>query len=234
MDIKGEVVRRIGRGDRSFTYRCCRLERKGFLNIFSFEVSASQRRHELMDRGHAVVVLPADFTRREVYMVEQPRHLKAFIESGAGAEALAAAREGREGEFTLDAEQVYQLELPAGMIDPGETPAEAASRELREETGLIVSPDALIEAATYYPSLGGSTEHMTAFIANVTDPSAVGDTAGDGNEQITVWKVPFDEAFRQMGPGGRVGTGSAMLLLRELRIMELESQIRVMDADRRR
>jgi ADP-ribose pyrophosphatase len=29
----------------------------------------------------------------------------------------------------------YTLELPSGLVDPGETPAEAASRELVEETG---------------------------------------------------------------------------------------------------
>ncbi len=29
----------------------------------------------------------------------------------------------------------YTLELPSGLIDPGETPAETASRELLEETG---------------------------------------------------------------------------------------------------
>ncbi|MCU1232960.1 MAG: hydrolase [Candidatus Solibacter sp.] len=29
----------------------------------------------------------------------------------------------------------YTLELPSGLIDPGETPTEAASRELLEETG---------------------------------------------------------------------------------------------------
>ena len=29
----------------------------------------------------------------------------------------------------------YTLELPSGLVDPGETPAEAASRELTEETG---------------------------------------------------------------------------------------------------
>src|SRR3954467_948760 len=28
--------------------------------------------------------------------------------------------------------------LPAGAIDPGETPAEAVAREVREETGLVV------------------------------------------------------------------------------------------------
>jgi len=34
-------------------------------------------------------------------------------------------------------------DLPAGAIDPGETPAEAVVREVREETGLIVEPIAI-------------------------------------------------------------------------------------------
>ena len=34
-------------------------------------------------------------------------------------------------------------DLPAGAIDPGETPAQAVVREVREETGLIVEPIAI-------------------------------------------------------------------------------------------
>lgn len=35
----------------------------------------------------------------------------------------------------------YTVELPAGLIDDGETPAEAAVRELHEETGLVAEVD---------------------------------------------------------------------------------------------
>src|SRR6478609_4267417 len=34
-------------------------------------------------------------------------------------------------------------DLPAGAIDPGETPAQAIVREVREETGLLVEPTAV-------------------------------------------------------------------------------------------
>ena len=39
----------------------------------------------------------------------------------------------REFRYTING---YCLEFPAGLIDPGETPVEAAKRQLKEETGL--------------------------------------------------------------------------------------------------
>lgn len=45
--------------------------------------------------------------------------------------------------------------LPAGSIEPGETPAEAAKREVYEETGLHVRPDKLLAV------FGGETFRYT-------------------------------------------------------------------------
>ena len=72
-----EIIRRIGEQPASYGYGDCRLERRGFLSVFSFAIEGDGRR-DLMDRGDAVVILPVDLKRRDVYMVEQPRHVKAL------------------------------------------------------------------------------------------------------------------------------------------------------------
>lgn len=57
----------------------------------------------------------------------------------------------------------YLWELPAGRIDPGETPLRAARRELREETGCIARKwTRLVE---FFPSPGYVEEKMTIFLA---------------------------------------------------------------------
>ncbi len=55
------------------------------------------------------------------------------------------------------------LEAPAGVIDPGETPIEAANRELEEETGFTASR--LVRVGEAYVSPGYSTELITLFLA---------------------------------------------------------------------
>jgi ADP-ribose pyrophosphatase len=54
-------------------------------------------------------------------------------------------------------------ELPAGGLDPGENPLQAARRELIEETGCRARK--WRKLATFYPSPGCLSEKMTIFLA---------------------------------------------------------------------
>lgn len=55
------------------------------------------------------------------------------------------------------------VEVPAGYLDPGETPKEAALRELIEETGYVA--EELIELKTFYQDQGISEAVITCFLA---------------------------------------------------------------------
>ena len=54
-------------------------------------------------------------------------------------------------------------ELPAGRLDPGETPLQAAKRELQEETGYRARR--WRKLISFYPSPGYVSEKMTIFLA---------------------------------------------------------------------
>jgi len=57
----------------------------------------------------------------------------------------------------------YLWELPAGRLDPGETPWQAAKREMVEETGYRAKK--WTKLVTFYPSPGYVAEKMTIFLA---------------------------------------------------------------------
>ncbi len=98
-------------------------------------------------------------------------------------------------QFRLPAGKVL-LEIPAGGIEPGEDPQEAARRELAEE--IQKSPDLLIPLFTAYLAPGYSSELMYGYLAlGLTD--ADGHT--DHDEFVETVPMTFDEAFAAIESG---------------------------------
>lgn len=62
------------------------------------------------------------------------------------------------------------LELPAGTLEPGETPLKAAQRELAEETGFTARSWRRLQR--FYPSPGITSEVMHLFVAHDLMPGS--------------------------------------------------------------
>ena len=80
----------------------------------------------------------------------------------------------------------YLYELPAGIVDPGETIEEAARRELFEETGLKCKSYELILKPSY--SSVGITDETTAVVKMIVEGEITKDNLEE-NEEIEVLKV---------------------------------------------
>jgi ADP-ribose pyrophosphatase len=88
------------------------------------------------------------------------------------------------------------IELPAGLvgdIEAGESVEESARRELEEETGYRA--DRIEALGEFYSSPGMASESFT--LVRATGLTKIGNGGGDGDEDITVHRVPLAdiEAF---------------------------------------
>ena len=125
---------------------------------------------EILERGHAVAVLPYDPVLDAVVMIEQFR---------IGA---------------LNTENAWLLEIIAGMIEEGEEAREVACREAQEEAGCQIL--ALEHMYEYHVSPGGTSERIILFCGQV-DARGLGGIHGlpSEHEDIKVTVMPADDAL---------------------------------------
>ena len=106
--------------------------------------------------------------------------------------------------FTTD---TWGWEVPAGRIDHGETPEEAARRETLEETGW--RPGSLRHLTTYFPHNGTSDATFHLFAAD--DAEHVGEPHDTDEAERVEW-VPWPEIVAAMR-SGTIGDGLSLTAL---------------------
>ncbi|MDZ7704148.1 MAG: NUDIX hydrolase [Trueperaceae bacterium] len=99
-------------------------------------------------------------------------------------------------------------ELPAGLVEPGEEPAEAAVRELAEETQHRAT---LTLLAQIYSSPGFSTEKV--YIYEATDLSPAPDAVPDEGEDLSVEWRPLKETYEAIRCGEIASSAHTLLAL---------------------
>lgn len=158
---------------------------EGFFTVFNYKLRhklfaggwSNWIQREVLDRGHAVAMLPYDPIRREFVMIEQFR-----------VGALPTSK------------KPWLLEIVAGMIDAGETPEDVCLREAEEEAGLKV--DALLPLTDYLPSPGGTTERLYLYLGIVNAESAQGiHGLDDEDEDILVHRIAEAQVKQLLNAG---------------------------------
>jgi ADP-ribose pyrophosphatase len=114
---------------------------------------------------------------------------------------VALVRQRRE------AARKHLLELPAGTLEPGETPLESARRELVEETGLTGGD--WRKLAAFYTTPGFCREHMHLFAADGVEH---GDARPEEDEELEVVRWRVDEIAARLGEIEDAKTLAGLLL----------------------
>ncbi|OCF99664.1 ADP-ribose diphosphatase [Gilliamella sp. wkB195] len=182
-----------------------RILYKGFFSLLEyrfqyrkFDGSVSEVvSREILERGHAVVLLAYDDKRDEVVLIEQIRI--AAIESE---------------------DSPWMLELIAGMMDhENESIEEVAKREALEEAGIVVGQCKLI--ISYLASPGGLTEKLHVLVGQVDASTAKGvHGLAEENEDIKVHVVSREQAYKWVEEGV-INNAASIIALQWLQLNHL-------------
>jgi 8-oxo-dGTP pyrophosphatase MutT (NUDIX family) len=129
--------------------------------------------------------------------------------SGKRGGGRTAARERSAGGVVVRGEQVVVivptrrasdgskvLALPKGHIDPGENALQAATREVREETGIVAEPVTELGETRYWYRRDGQTipKSVSFYLFKYIE----GDTADHDDEVEKAWWIALADAQREL------------------------------------
>jgi nudix-type nucleoside diphosphatase (YffH/AdpP family) len=165
---------------------------RGFCRLLRLRVrlaDGTEFDREVEDHGAAVAVLPYDPVRRMALLI---RLLRTPVLLMTNAPEL--------------------LEVPAGLLDD-DNPADAARRELHEETGLRV--DEFEPMGWVWSMPGISTERMHLYLARYSEADRISDGGGvaSEHENITVIELPLPELWTKAQGGAITDMKTLALVL---------------------
>ena len=92
----------------------------------------------------------------------------------------------------------FSLEVPGGVIDPGEDPLAAGVRELREESGYVGTAARLLGSVHPNPAMQSNRCHLIL----VENARPVADLDWDPDEEFAIMTKPVDEVYALAAAGG--------------------------------
>ncbi|WP_427981045.1 ADP compounds hydrolase NudE [Agarivorans sp.] len=136
-------------------------------------------------RFFKIEALHLEFSNGETRIYER------LVGAGRGAVMVLPITEDNQllliSEYAAGTER-YELGFVKGLIDSGETPLQAANRELQEEVGLKAQDLQLLTELSVAP--GYFSSHMSVFVAHDLLPSVL---EGDEPEPLEIIKWPLND-----------------------------------------
>jgi 8-oxo-dGTP pyrophosphatase MutT (NUDIX family) len=136
-----------------------------------FELRSRQYRHA----GRAAT--------RDFVVIDSPDWVNVVALTADGQLVLV-----RQFRFGIDG---FSLEVPGGIIEPGEDPVAAGVRELQEETGYVGSCARLLGSIHPNPAIQSNRCHLVL----VESARLTAASAWDHDEEIDVSTAPVDTVF---------------------------------------